>query len=105
MLFGEEKKRVLYDESLDAVRNLDDLRRSAPPERFEMYCQGKPQSQTTMGHFLDKLVHINTSGTTNQYFLDAAEQYRQELIQFLFQFWNTSSEQERHAIVKRILNN
>lgn len=80
------KNRPLFTSDTPRVKNEEELAKIATPERFRAYVGG---SATFIDHFYDKLVHICTLETTNEWLLQESATRRKVLVDFLFYFGNT----------------
>ncbi len=83
--------RPLFTEKTARVRNVDELALAAPMSRFLNYTG---DSDSFIDHFYDKLVHVCTIESDNSYLVEQANQRKQELLDFLFEFGRTGKVDE-----------
>jgi uncharacterized protein len=89
--YGEYRNRLMYDEHTERVTSIEELNRLANKERFDRYLAGE-RSETTIGHFYDKIVHIGDYtefGVRNPYFDRVAAARKKQVEEWLLKFWQT----------------
>lgn len=92
--YGEYRNRLMYDDKTERAYTIEELRNIASPERFRRYLAGT-RSQTTIGHFYDKILHIGKSedfGVNNAYFEKVAEARHKEVEDWVLNFWHSLPE-------------
>lgn len=73
----------LYTSETPRVTTEEELYQIATEERFKNY---KGNSASMIDHFYDKLIHISSLETTNEWLLKEAKKRKQVLIDYLFDF-------------------
>jgi uncharacterized protein len=89
----------LYTPETPRVTTEEELYQIATPERFLNY---KGNSASMIDHFYDKLIHISTLETTNEWFLKEAKKRKQVLIDYLFDFGSKNFINENDLIFRNI---
>lgn len=87
IIYGKHKGRPMHDNNTERVETEEQLQNVATAQRFENYVKGINHSNTTIGHFYDKILHLGKMNTTNSYILKKREERMQEVTDFLFDYW------------------
>jgi len=88
--------RAYYNEHTPRITNMEELKRVAPPERFENYINsngGSGSGTTTftmIDHYYDKLVHLCVK-TGNTYFDKEFEERMRPIYDVVFEFGRTGT--------------
>ena len=88
--YGKHVNRPPHDENTEIALTEEDLDKIATPDRFRDYRNGLNHSNTTIGHFYDKILHIGkyeNFGITNDYFKEEARKRNAIVRKYIIDYW------------------
>ena len=90
--YGKHVNRPLHDENTEIALAEEDLDKIATADRFRDYRNGLNHSNTTIGHFYDKILHIGkyeNFGITNDYFKEEARKRNAVVRKYIIDYWTS----------------